>query len=443
MERLMELFENKQYSLLQKELHDYHVADIVEVLDSLDREDAIVFFRLLNKDIAAEVFANINAEQKISIVDSTKFEELQPIFDDLHLDDKVDLLEELPANVVKNILKYTDSNERKLINQFLNYNEDSAGSIMTIEYVALKGDMTVGEAIEYIRKNGVDKETIYSCYILGPNRKLNGVLSLREIVTAERNLIIKDIMEDDVIYVHTDTDQEEVADIFNKYDFLTLPVVDTEGRMTGIVTVDEVMEVMEIETTEDFHSMAGMTPSEGGYLQESPIKLAKDRIIWLVVLLISGIFVGGIIDNYNWILAQFLVLNSFIPMITGAGGNAGIQSSTLAIRNISLEEIDFSDKWRVMLKEFKVGLIVGGIMGIISFMKVIFLDQVSLLVGLVVMVTMFVSILVAKIFGGIIPLIADKLNIDPAIMSSSIITTLVDAVALVIYFTIAAILLPV
>lgn len=443
MNELYEYLNNKEYAKLQNEIKDYHIADIAEFINRLNQQEATIVFRLLNKDIAAEVFANISVEQKIGIVESIKFEEIQPIIDELHLDDKVDLLEELPANAVKNILTYSDSQERELINQFLNYKEDSAGSIMTIEYVALRANMNIDEALKYIRYNGIDKETIYNCYVLGPNKKLQGVLSLREIVTADKDVLIKDIMEDDVIYVHTDTDQEEVADIFSRYEFMALPVVDTEDRMTGIVTVDDVMEVMERETTEDFHIMASMTPSEGGYLEESPIKLARDRIIWLVVLLISGIFIGGIIENYNWILTQFLILNSFIPMITAAGGNAGIQSSTLAVRNISLDEIHFSDKWKVAYKELKVGFIVGGIMGIISFLKVIFLDQVSIGIGLVVMITMFISIVVAKVFGGLIPILADKIKLDPAIMSSSIITTLVDAVALVIYFTIAALLLPV
>ena len=443
MNELYEYLNNKEYAKLQNEIKDYHIADIAEFINRLNQQEATIVFRLLNKDIAAEVFANISVDQKIGIVESIKFEEIQPIIDELHLDDKVDLLEELPANAVKNILTYSDSQERELINQFLNYKEDSAGSIMTIEYVALRANMNIDEALKYIRSNGIDKETIYNCYVLGPNKKLQGVLSLREIVTADKDVLIKDIMEDDVIYVHTDTDQEEVADIFSRYEFMALPVVDTEDRMTGIVTVDDVMEVMERETTEDFHIMASMTPSEGGYLEESPIKLARDRIIWLVVLLISGIFIGGIIENYNWILTQFLILNSFIPMITAAGGNAGIQSSTLAVRNISLDEIHFSDKWKVAYKELKVWFIVGGIMGIISFLKVIFLDQVSIGIGLVVMITMFISIVVAKVFGGLIPILADKIKLDPAIMSSSIITTLVDAVALVIYFTIAALLLPV
>lgn len=250
-------------------------------------------------------------------------------------------------------------------------------------------------------------------------------------------------MSEDIIFVHTDTDQEEVADVFSKYDLSALPVVDTENRLTGIVTFDDILHVMEQETTEDFHIMASMTPSEGGYLSETPFKLAMDRVIWLVVLLISGIFVGNIIENYNWILLQYLVLNSFIPMITGAGGNSGIQSSTLAVRNISLGEITFDDKWNVVAKEFQVGLIVGGIMGVFSFVKVLLIDRVSLDIGLVVALTMFASILVAKVFGGLIPILADKVNIDPAIMSSSIITTLVDAVALAIYFTIAAMILPI
>lgn len=443
MERIYEYLENGDYASVQREIQDFHIADIAEIINKLEDKDLIIVFRLLNKDIAAEVFANLDRDKKIRIVDSVKLEEIRPIIKELHLDDKVDLLEELPANVVKNILRYSDAQERKLINQFLNYKEDSAGSIMTIEYVALKPQMTVGEALVYIRNNGLDKETIYNCYVLSPNKKLIGVVSLRELVTADRDVLIEELMSEDLIYVHTDTDQEDVADVFSKYDFSALPVVDTEDRLTGIVTIDDILNVMEQETTEDFHKMASMTPSEGGYLQETPFKLAKDRLIWLVVLLISGIFVGNIIDNYNWILAQYLVLNSFIPMITGAGGNSGIQSSTLAVRNISLGTIEYKDKWKVVAKEFQVGLIVGGIMGIFSLGKVLLIDRVSIDVGLVVALTMFSSILVAKVFGGLIPLLADKINIDPAIMSSSIITTLVDAVALVIYFTIAALILPI
>lgn len=402
----------------------------------------IIVFRLLNKDIAAEVFAILDSDKKLSLVNSIKLDELYPIIDDLHLDDKVDLLEELPANLVKSILRYSDPQERKLINQFLNYKEESAGSIMTIEYVSLKPAMTVADALIYIRNNGLDKETIYNCYVLGYDKKLLGVVSLRELVTSNRDVLVKDLMTDDPIYVHTDTDQEDVADVFSKYDFSALPVVDTERRLTGIVTVDDIVDVMEQEATEDFHIMASMTPSEGGYLQESPIKLAKDRVVWLVVLLISGIFVGNIIENYNWILAQYLVLNSFIPMITGAGGNAGIQASTLAVRNISLGEIKFEDKWDVVSKEFQVGLIVGGIMGVFSLAKVMIIDKVPLEIGLVVSLTMFLTIIVAKVFGGLVPILADRINIDPAIMSSSIITTLVDAVALIIYFGIAAGILP-
>ena len=261
MNELYEYLNNKEYAKLQNEIKDYHIADIAEFINRLNQQEATIVFRLLNKDIAAEVFANISVDQKIGIVESIKFEEIQPIIDELHLDDKVDLLEELPANAVKNILTYSDSQERELINQFLNYKEDSAGSIMTIEYVALRANMNIDEALKYIRSNGIDKETIYNCYVLGPNKKLQGVLSLREIVTADKDVLIKDIMEDDVIYVHTDTDQEEVADIFSRYEFMALPVVDTEDRMTGIVTVDDVMEVMERETTEDFHIMASMTPS--------------------------------------------------------------------------------------------------------------------------------------------------------------------------------------
>lgn len=442
MDRILELLEKQDYKTLQKEIQDLHIADIAEVINRLDEKDSTIVFRLLNKDIAAEVFANLSVDQKKGIVDSIKIEEMQPIIQELHLDDKVDLLEELPANAVKNILKYSDREERNLINQFLNYEEDSAGSIMTIEYISLKKDMTVEEALLHIRKNGLDKETIYNCYVLGPNKKLIGVVSLRELVTADRDVLIKDLMSEDVIFVHTDTDQEDVADVFSKYNLMALPVVDTEERLTGIVTVDDVMNVMEKEATEDFHKMASMNPSEGGYLEESPVKLAKDRIIWLSVLLIAGIFVGGIIERYSWILAHYVVLNSFIPMITDSGGNAGTQASTLTVRNISLDEVDFTDRFLVMRKELETGLIIGSIMGLFAMIKVLVIDKVGFLVALVLGLTMIASITVANIAGGFIPLFSEKVGIDPAIMSSSMITTIVDAVALVIYFTIASMILP-
>lgn len=443
MDNIKELLETKQFKAIQEDLNTLHVVDIAEIIDELETPNQTIVFRLLPKELAAEVFSYLSIEKQLEIVNSIRFEELQPILDDLYLDDKVDLLEELPANAVKRILNNTSPEERKLINQFLNYKDKTAGSIMTSEYVALTIDMTVGDALNYIRKNGVDKETIYNCYVLSTDRRLLGVLSLRELVVADRSDFIKDIMSEDVIFVHTDTDQEEVSDEFSKYDFIALPVVDTEGRMTGIVTIDDIMEVIEKETTEDFHKMAAMAPSEGLYLEESPLKLAKDRLLWLVILMISGTFTGNIIGNYSWILAQYLVLNSFLPMITGASGNAGIQSSTLAVRNLALEEIEFKDFWKVTMKEIQVGVIVGLIMAASSFIKVMAIDRVTVSIGLVVAATMFIAILVAKVFGGMIPLIAERFKIDPAIMSSSIITTIVDAVAIIIYFGIAARLLPV
>lgn len=443
MDNIKELLETKQFKAIQEDLNTLHVVDIAEIIDELETPNQTIVFRLLPKELAAEVFSYLSIEKQLEIVNSIRFEELQPILDDLYLDDKVDLLEELPANAVKRILNNTSPEERKLINQFLNYKDKTAGSIMTSEYVALTIDMTVGDALNYIRKNGVDKETIYNCYVLSTDRRLLGVLSLRELVVADRSDFIKDIMSEDVIFVHTDTDQEEVSDEFSKYDFIALPVVDTEGRMTGIVTIDDIMEVIEEETTEDFHKMAAMAPSEGLYLEESPLKLAKDRLLWLVILMISGTFTGNIIGNYSWILAQYLVLNSFLPMITGASGNAGIQSSTLAVRNLALEEIEFKDFWKVTMKEIQVGVIVGLIMAASSFIKVMVIDRVTVSIGLVVAATMFIAILVAKVFGGMIPLIAERFKIDPAIMSSSIITTIVDAVAIIIYFGIAARLLPV
>lgn len=442
MNRISNLLENKDYRRLQEILNDLYIADIAEIINDLEERDTLIVFRLLNKDIAAEVFANLSMEQQLKIVNSLKLEEMKPIIDELHFDDKIDLLEELPANVVKKVLIFSDYEERKLINEFLNYKEDTAGSIMTIEYVSLNIDSTVKESLDKIRKIGMDKETIYHCYVLTDHKKLIGVVSLRELVIADDDECIKDIMNEDIIYVYTDTDQEEVASIFQKYNLLALPVVDLEDRMTGIVTIDDVLDVMERETTEDFQIMASITPSDDRYLDTSPFKLAKDRILWMTILMIMGIFVGGIIENYEYVLAQYLILNSFVPMIMNSGGNSGIQSTTLAVRNLSIEEVEFSDIKSVAFKELEIGLIIGVIIGFTGFLKVLLIDRIAISFALIVGLSLGLIIICAKVLGGMIPLIADKLGIDPAIMSSSIITTLIDALGLVIYFNIAKLILP-
>lgn len=438
-----QMLKDREYTKIQEEISKMHIADIAEVINELKTPNQTIVFRLLKKDIAAEVFANLDIEQQKEIFNSIQFDELRDILDELYLDDKVDLLEELPSNAVKKILSLSTPDERRIINQFLNYKEDSAGSIMTTEYVALRGDMTAADALKHIREKGLDRETIYNCYVLSKSRELLGVVSLRDIIVAAKTELIKDIMIEDVIYVYTDTDQEEVADEFTKYNFTALPVVDTEGRMAGIITIDDIMEVIEEETTEDFHKMASMTPTEGSYLDANCFKLAKDRLPWLVILMITGTFTGGIIGNYSYILSQYLVLNAFVPMITGAGGNAGIQSSTLAVRNLAVGEIEFEDLLSVLKKELAIGFIVGIAMGIIAFTKVVLVDKVSLSIGLIVFCTLLVTIIVAKVLGAFIPLVAQKIGIDPAVMASSIITTIVDAVALLIYFEIATSLLPI
>lgn len=444
---LYSLLESKDYRNLQKELKDMYAADIAEFINELNYEenfkpDAVIVFRLLEKDEAAEVFPSLTSHSRANLIGFIGNDELKEIFEELKLDDKVDFLEELPANAVKNILRHSDNKERELINRFLNYKEESAGSLMTVEFITLRGDSTVGDALLKIRETGIDKEIIYTCYVIGPNRKLIGVVSLRDLVTTPKDMLIKDIMVEDVVFVHSDMDREVVADVFDRYEFMALPVVDSEERLLGVITVDDALDVIEKETTEDFHIMAGVNPSESSYLQSSVFSLAKDRLIWLVVLLIAGMFVGGVIDNYQWILAQYLILNSFIPMLTAAGGNAGIQATTLAVRNLSIGEISFKEMGKVALKEFKVGLIVGIIMGLTAMLKVIIIDGAGLLIGTVIFFTMLGGILLAKVVGGIIPILADKVGLDPAVMASSIITTLVDGVTLMIYFNIARLILP-
>lgn len=436
--QLEALIEEKKYKDAHSLLADLNEIDIAALLDDLDTKHAVILYRLLSKDTAAIVFAELDPQQQTAIIVASSDTELKHILEELYFDDMVDMLEELPSNVVNRILKNTSSEERKLINQFLKYPDSSAGSIMTIEYVSLKKEMTVSQAFAKIKREGIDKETVYTLYVTNQDRKLVGIVSLRELIIAELDAKIEDLMVEDVIFAHTLDDQEIVANIFRKYGFEALPIVDNELRIVGIVTVDDILEVMEEETTEDFQIMAATTPSEKPYLESSVFELAKHRIIWLLVLMISATVTQNIINSYEDVLRNIAFLSGFIPMLMDTGGNSGAQSSTLVIRALATGDVTLKDWLKVFFKEFRVALICGLILAIVNYFKIIYLDHIPANVALVVSITLIFSVLSAKLAGGLLPILAHKLKLDPAIMASPLITTIADAISLVVYFFMAS-----
>lgn len=441
-EKLLEqLLEEKKYVKIKKELSDMNEVDVAELLDPLDPHTTLLLFRMLPKDLAVEVFSYFSTEQQLGIINSVTDKELAHIIDELFFDDMIDLIEEMPANIVNKILMYAKEEERKLINQFLKYPADSAGSIMTIEYVELRKDMTVGEAMAHIKEIGLNRETVYTCYVTDKNRTLEGFVSLRTLVTSEEDEVIRDIMEDEVINVNTHDDQETVANAFSRYGFLAIPVVDKEHRLTGIITVDDIMDVIEQETTEDFQIMAAMSPSEDAYLDTGVMALAKHRLPWLLILMISGIFTGRIMGRYEDVLSSVVVLATFIPMLMDTGGNSGSQSSTLIIRGLAVGDIKLSDGWKVLWKEFRISFIVGIALAATNFARLMIFDKVGVSVSLIVSITLLLTVMSSKMVGGTLPLLAKRLKLDPAIMAGPLITTIVDGLSLVVYFTLATRLL--
>ncbi|BDB01050.1 magnesium transporter [Clostridium botulinum] len=442
MKRILELINGKKYSEAREELLKLNSVDIATLLEEVDnKKNMLVLFRLLPKDIEIDVFSYMSNDMQQYIIQSITHEEITTIIDQLYFDDVIDLLEEMPANIVKKILLNTDDKKRKLINQFLKYEEDSAGSIMTIEFVDLKKEMTVEQAIERIRKTGVDKQTINTCYVIDKNRKLEGITSIRRLILSNKDVLIKDIMKENYVSINTFDDQEYVANQFKKYDLVSMPVVDKEHRLVGIITIDDIVDIIDQENTEDFHKMAAMEPSEEEYLKTGVFELAKHRIIWLLVLMISATFTGNIIRKSEDVLQSVVILASFIPMLMDTGGNSGSQSSTLVIRGLALGEIKLKDIFKVMWKEFRVSVVVGIALSVVNFLRVYFIEKVSFMVSMTVCISLFFTVVLAKVVGGILPIVAKKLKLDPAIMASPLITTIVDAVALLIYFGIAKILL--
>ena len=438
---ILSLVEQGKYAEARKEIVNVNAVDVAQLFEEVEQTRLLIMFRMLPKDIALGVFTHMSSDLQNRIITSMTDKEAVSIIDELFLDDVIDLLEEMPANIVKKLLKNTDKETRELINQFLNYPEDSAGSLMTIEYVDLVKEMTVSQALNHIKETGVDKETIDTCYVMDSNRILEGVVSIRKLILSDDSTVVKDIMETDVVSINTLDDQEDIARMFKKYDYYVMPVVDNEHRLVGIVTIDDIIDVIDQEVTEDLQKMAAMQPSEKAYLKTSALALAKHRLPWLLILMISAAFTGGIIKRFESALQSVMVLASFIPMLMDTGGNAGSQSSTLIIRGLALGDMRTNDFLKVLWKELRVSCIVGLILSSVNFLRIYLIERTDLLVSITVCFTLFFIVVLAKVVGGVLPIIAKKIKLDPAIMAGPLITTIVDAVALTLYFTTATWLL--
>lgn len=434
----IKLLAQREFKAVRSILDVMNEVDIASLLSTLSDKELALAFRLIPKDKAAEVFSNMDTSMQTYLVTMFTEKELKELLDDLYMDDTVDMLEELPANLVKRILATVSASDRSMINQLLNYPEDSAGSIMTTEYVDLREEMTVGQAMAHIKKTGIHKETIYTCYIT-ERRKLVGIVSAKDLMTTDDDVPIKDLMETEIISVYTHSDQEQVAQLFTKYDLIALPVIDQDGRMVGIVTFDDAMDVMVDEATEDITKMAAINPSEKTYFETSVLQHAKNRIPWLLILMFTSIITGTIITRYENAFAAIPLLVSFIPMLMDTGGNCGSQSATLIIRGIALDEIRFTDLFKVMFKEFRISLIVGAFLAVANGVR-IFIQYHNPGLAVVIACSLMGTVIMAKLVGCILPLLAKKVNLDPAIMASPLITTLVDTFSILIYFNIATVL---
>ena len=440
-EKALALLTEKKFSQLKQLLSTMNPVDLAGILEEMPQDSLPLVYRLLPKELAAEAFAEMDNDLQEILIQAFSDKELQEVLDELYLDDAVDIIEEMPANVVKRILRQTSPEVRKKINEILHYPEDSAGSIMTIEYVDLKKTMTVDEAFSRIRATGVDKETIYTCYVTNHDRKLEGLVTVRELLLSPKTAIIGEIMQTHVIAASTLDDKEKVANQLQKYDFLALPVVDQEYRLVGIVTFDDAMDVLQEENTEDIEMMAAITPTGKPYLKTSTTELWKKRVPWLLLLMVSATFTGKIIQTYESALAAQVALTAFIPMLMDTGGNAGSQASVTIIRGLSLGEIRMSDLLKIIWKEIRVAILCGLTLSIANFAKMMLLDQVGLSVSLVVCLTLVVTVTIAKITGCTLPIVAKRIGFDPAVMASPFITTIVDALSLIVYFNFASILL--
>ena len=447
-DQLYELLDNRRIKQLQLMLEEMNEFDVAEFISTLDDKRKSMVFRMLTKERAAEAFANLEIEVQETIINSITDVELGNIIEEMYVDDAVDMMEELPANVVKRVMRTATPDTRNLINQYLKYPENSAGSIMTAEFVDLKKYMNVRESIARIRRIGADKETIYTCFVTGADRKLEGVVTVKRLLLSNDDSSIEDIMDTNIIFASTTDDQEEVSGLFSDYDLLAIPVVDKEGLLVGIVTVDDVIDVIEQEATEDIQKMAAILPSARPYTKITVLELFKNRIPWLMLLMVSATFTGLIITSFEGALAAQVALTAFIPMLMDTGGNTGSQSSVTVIRALSLGEIEFKDMLSVLWKEIRVAVLCGISLAAASFIKMIFVDSmllgnsgITVYVALVVSLTLVVTVFFAKLVGSVLPMLAEKVGFDPAVMASPLITTVVDAISLMVYFNIAKVVL--
>lgn len=440
-QELLRVIRHNTISELSQVLQRMNSVDIAKSMEELDDKSLVVVFRLLTKDTSAEVFSYLDKESQQKIIELITDDEIKEIIENLFLDDTVDIIEELPANIVGKIISNTSLEKRQLINQFLKYEEDSAGAIMTIEFIDFKEGMTIKEAIDYTRRIGVNKESLDNCFIIDRERKLKGIISLKDLILSDENMLVSDVMETNIVFVKTFEDQEKVADLFKTYDLISMPVVDLENRLVGIITVDDIVDIIEQENTEDFQKMAAMEPSEQPYLKTPVLTLAKNRIVWLLVLMISATVTGSIIQGFEDVLQSVVILASFIPMLMDTGGNSGSQSSTLVIRGLALGEITTKDFFKVIFKEFRVSIVVATILSVVNFLRLYFFTSADFMISLTVCASLFFTVVLAKVVGGVLPIVSKKLKLDPAIMASPLITTIVDAFALVVYFGFARLLL--
>lgn len=447
-ERIQSIFaylENKKYGKARDEILELNNVDIAEVLEEvieeIGLEKAIILFRTLPKNISVEVFAYLPLDDQVEIINGITDREIHHIIDELDFDDMIDVLEELPANVVDKILEKSTKEERKLINTFLNYPETSAGSLMTPDYISLRKNMTVGEALAYIKKEGMDRETVYTCYIKDEGRKLLGIVSLRTLVISEDHVLLADLMHEDTIYVNVLDDQEDVSDMFKKYGFLAIPVVDNEQRLVGIITVDDILDVIDEEATEDFQKMAGVAVSTEEYLDMSVWRHFRNRIPWLFVLMCSYIITGSIITSFEAVLAQVIVLVAYLPMLMGTGGNSGSQSATLIIRSMAVGDVDLSDAGKVLWKELRVSFLIGVVLSTLNFARICWIEGNGPMIGLTVCSSMLLIVIAAKTIGSMLPMGAKKVGIDPALMASPMISSLTDMVSVITYFALATLIL--
>ena len=437
LEKIEELIKNKQYARLRDLFLPMEPADIALLLEEAGGEQMPLLYRLLPKELAAEVFVELDSDQQEMLIQGFSNTELKEVLDELYLDDTVDVLEEMPANVVKKVLQNADEGTRKTINQFLNYPENSAGSLMTIEYVDLHDYFTVRKAMDYIRRTGIDKETVYTCYVIDDQRRLVGQVSLRKLIIAPESACIRDIMDTNIVSAATTDDQEAVADDFRRYDLTSIAVCDKEGRLVGIITIDDIVDVIQDENTEDIKKMAAIIPSDEDYMKTSIWSLVAHRLPWLMLLMISATFTSTIITHFETLLSGAVLLTAFIPMLMDTGGNAGSQASVSIIRGLSLGEIEYKDIGRILWKEARVAFLCGVSLAVANFVKLLLIDRVTIPVAIVVCSTLVVTVLAAKLVGCSLPVLAKRIGFDPAVMASPFISTIVDSISLLIYFRIA------